>query len=135
MTNAGAKQRAKQKAKQRAKQKKATQKEPKQKEPKQSLPFDGVLASALLIHRNQALLVKASLLADLIENEEKTVHTTELKKFAEDALPTLEDPDQIIEVEQCINELRVHLYLLCCKKKRLVAPTLPTYEQACSHSI
>jgi len=149
MTNAG--------AKQRAKQKKAKQKKPKKKAPSNTTSpvspdrpptyqqakhgsithwyYDGVLAAALVIHKNEALLVKASLLADLIENEEKTLHTTEMKKFAEDALPTLEDSDQIIEVAQCIRELGVHLCLLCIQKKRLVAPTLPTYEQACSHSI
>jgi hypothetical protein len=147
MTNSGARQRAKQK---KAKQKrKAASNTTSHVSPEHRPPTyqqarsgsisqsydDPQLRRALVMHKNEALLVKASLLADLMENEQKTLHTTKMKKFAEAAWPTLEDSDQKIEVAQSIEELGVHLSLLCIQKERLVAPTLPTYEQACSHSI
>ena len=147
MTNSGARQRAKQK---KAKQKrKAASNTTSHVSPEHRPPTyqqarsgsisqsydDPQLRRALAMHKNEALLREASRLADLVENERKTLLATKMKKYAEAALPTLEDSDQKFEVAQSIEELGVHLSLLRIQNERLMHPKLPTYEQACSHSI
>ena len=100
---------------------------------------DPQLHAALRIHNNEALVLQASLLVDLKENEEKRMRVIIMKKFAEHSLPELVDADQKIEVANCIREFGIHLSLLHMQHQRLVNPSLPTYEhfpptyeQACS---
>ena len=100
---------------------------------------DPQLHAALLSHNNDALVVQASLLVDLIKNEQKTMRVLMVKKFAERSLSELVDADQKIEVANCIREFDIHLSLLDMQHQRLVNPSLPTYqhfpptyEQGCS---
>ena len=84
-----------------------------------------------LLQKNDALVQKALLLQDLIEDEKK--------KLPENSLSELVDADQKIEVANCIREFDIHLSLLDMQHQRLVNPSLPTYqhfpptyEQGCS---
>ena len=86
----------------------------------------------MLIHKGEVHSLRSLRLVDLVENEQKTLRATRMKKFAEDSLPALEDADQKAEVAECIRELDHHLSMLCIQKERLVNSTLPAYEQSCS---
>ena len=133
MANTGAKKRAASKKKAAIKKKAINTTLPAQVTQNATMRLDAndpQLHVALLSHNNDALVVQASLLVDLIKNEQKTMCVLMVKKFAERSLSELVDADQKIEVANCIREFDIHLSLLDMQHQRLVNPSLPTYQHS-----
>ena len=108
MANTGAKKRAASKKKAAIKKKAINTTLPAQVTQNATMRLDAndpQLHAALRIHNNEALVLNASLLVELIKNEQKTMRVIVMKKFAENSFLELVDVDQKIEVANCIREL------------------------------